>query len=276
MATYRTRSFHLTRTVPTAAAALMIASGIALAQSAGDPTTDANQTSAQASPESQAEGQGEMTREQRRERRREMMDQRGERGGPPHRMEGGERGPRAEGRGGPGGPEGEAGPRNRAGQGLRMLLREVNPTDEQQDQIRAIVRETTGPMQQYMAENADALRAAREEMEQARADRDREAGEAAREKMRALREAGPQVDREALTAQVRGVLNESQQQVFDANLAELQQRRQEHQAQREQRMQERGERSDRGDRPERKQCRGGPDGAGSGDGEASTGDQLDL
>ncbi|MEM1026670.1 MAG: Spy/CpxP family protein refolding chaperone [Planctomycetota bacterium] len=272
MNAHRFRSWYLSRTVPTAAGVLMIASGIALAQSASEPAPTPPEASAEVSPE--ADRSDEARREQRRERRRQFMEQRGEgQGSPTGRMEGKQRGDDGQGRGGPGGPNAEGGQRGKAGQGLRMLMRDVNPTDEQQEQIRAIVREATGPMQQYMADNAEAMRAARDAMQQARADRDREAGQAAMEQLRALRDAGPKVDREALSAQVRAVLNEGQQAVYDANLAELKQHQQEREARRQERMEQRGERGEAGERSQRKQRRGGPDAEQT---DAPADDQLDL
>ncbi|MEM8783910.1 MAG: Spy/CpxP family protein refolding chaperone [Planctomycetota bacterium] len=263
----RFRSLHLSRTVPTAAAMLMIVTGIALAQSTADDPLAPSPDAAQAAPSEQAEAPGELTRQERRERRRQAAGQCGDRQGSPNRMrEGDERGPRRQGRpGGPGGP-GERQP----GDGVRMLMRDVNLTDDQREQVRVIVREAAGPMQQYLADNAAALREARDAMDQARADRDREAGQAARQRLRELRQAGPQVDREALTAQIRELLNASQQEVFDANLAQAQERRERREAKRKERMEQGAERGDRPERRQRPDRPAGPQDA------PPPGDQLDL
>lgn len=262
----------LSRTVPTAAAVVMIATGIALAQSAEPaPTADGMAPPAQeADTPSDVNPTSELTREQRRERRERFMEQRGgegvdgRRGGREgHRAGPPQRGGEQAGRGA--GPQGPREP----GQGLRMLFRDVNLTDVQQEEVRQIVQDATTPMQEYMAQNAAAFREARDAMAQARENQDREAMEAARESMRALRDAGPKVDREALTASVREVLNDSQREVFDANLADFQERR----TQRDERRQQMKD----GDRPQRGERSRRGDGPANPEAPAPTdGDQLDI
>ncbi len=122
----------------------------------------------------------------------------------------------------------ERGPRpergDREGRRLRALMRGIDLTEAQQEQVRQVMREASQPMQQYMADNADALRDARSEMMEAREAQDREAMRSARDKLRAILDAGPRPDRDVMHQQVRDVLTPEQQAVFDENVADFRER----------------------------------------------------
>ncbi len=176
----------------------------------------------------------------------------------------------APGRGGPGGD----GPGSMRDRMMRELFRDVNLTEQQHEQVREIGRAAAQPMQQFMADNAMAIREAREAMNAARQERDRDAMKAAREKLSALMESSPRPDREALHAQVRELLTEQQRQVFDANLEQVKQRREQMKQRRDEMRQERGQRGEgQGERRQPRRPRNAPEAP---DAPQADGEQLDL
>ena len=102
-----------------------------------------------------------------------------------------------------------AGGRHHAGRALRMLLRDIEPTEAQTETIRAIALDTREASQEI-------IQTAREAREAG--------GQADPEAVRAqLKEI-----REAAHSQIRETLTDPQQAIFDENLAKLKERRAEH------------------------------------------------
>lgn len=168
---------------------------------------------------------------------------------------------------GPGGPEGRRdGPLEK----LQRDLAKLQLTDDQQTQIKGIVRTHREAMEKFMAEHKDQMEQIRQKVRDAMQSKDREAAQAAREEMRTLMQSAP-VKPKDLMEQIGKVLTDEQRQQL-------------HQMMREQRREGRGPGGpgDEMDGPRR--GRGGPGGPGGGDGNnppppapaPEDGDQLNL
>ncbi|MEM7680623.1 MAG: hypothetical protein AAF288_01570 [Planctomycetota bacterium] len=167
--------------------------------------------------------------------------ERGDRG---ERAERGERGDRAE--------RGERG-RNNPGRAVRALLRDIDLEEDQRELVGEVMEELRGEMEQY-AEDTEEVRA---EARAAREDGDREAMQAAMEKLREF----PRPDLEAYADKVRDILTDEQRETFDKNREEIRERMEERRKRMEERRENRGE---DGERPRRGR-RGGPDAEASDD-----------
>jgi Spy/CpxP family protein refolding chaperone len=189
-------------------------------------------------------------------------------------------GPRADGEG-RGRPEGRGfdGERPRGPQGPRImefLLKDLNLTEDQHEQIKVVLDDTRDAHMKWREEHADEADALRAEVRKAVEAKDREALAKLREKMKALREDAPKP--EDAVAKIRPILTEEQATKFDAKLAELKEKMKERAGEMREGRGPRGPRPDgesmEGDRPQRPEGRNRRGGDRPAD--ADKGDKLDI
>jgi Spy/CpxP family protein refolding chaperone len=173
----------------------------------------------------------------------------------PHAKADGE-GPRR----GPGGPDGPRGPgegaRHRGGE----LLSQLDLTDDQKAQIKAITEEARADMEAWREANKEAHEVIMASLREARENQDREAAEQVMADLRALRETAPDID---IREKIHAVLTDAQKaklkELAEARHAEMEKRREEFQKRREAgEGPGDGERRGDGERPHRR----GPGGPG--------------
>ena len=132
------------------------------------------------------------------------------------------------GRGDRAGPEAREGPgfgRENADPGrwiMRRLLRDMDLSEKQQDQVREILRDAQQANREWQEKHESELGELRDTMRQAREDRDRDAMRQAGEKWRELREDAP--DREETADKIRDVLTDEQRKLFDERAEQMRDR----------------------------------------------------
>ncbi len=144
-------------------------------------------------------------------------DREGKRGDQGERGEWGERGEH--------GPRGERGDRPGRPSPERMhrrLFADMDLTDEQRDQIRETMKAFGDERKAWHEANRDEFQALREKMRDAHQGDDKDAAKAVREEIKALMESAPKPD--AAHDEVRALLNEEQQVVFDERIAKIRER----------------------------------------------------
>jgi len=124
---------------------------------------------------------------------------------------------------------GEDGERKHKGKHpIGKLMRSLDLTEEQREQIKPIMEAHREKMQAYREEHKDEVQALREEMKAARQDQNEEAAKAAGEQLRAIWEGRPKP--EETLAQVRTHLTPEQQEKFDEGVEKIKQYHEERKA----------------------------------------------
>jgi len=173
---------------------------------------------------------------------------------------------------------GDRGEEARGRQMIRALFRDIELTDSQKEEVRGVLEQARDERRAWLEENGEQLRELRERFQDARAINDVDAMQSIGQEVRTLMSAGPEPM--AVAEDVRGVLDESQAEQFDANLERVRERIDQA---RERRRGDRGEGGDsaearegrrgsaearegRGDSAEARERRGRAERAGDGDG----------
>lgn len=129
----------------------------------------------------------------------------------------------ADGKQKPGEP-GERGPRGpRDGDRMhRMLFEGMELTDDQKAQIKEIMQAHGEERKAWHEEHKDEFQALKDKMREAREAKDKEAADAVREETKALMGSAPKPD--AVHDEIRAVLTEDQQAIFDERVAKMRER----------------------------------------------------
>ncbi len=147
--------------------------------------------------------------------------------GPEVKQEGERRGPRAEGQMRPEGERGQRGEgqrgETRPGDPLRRLLEGITLSDEQREQVRAIIQEQGEKARAFREEHQTEFEQLRKDMQAAREAGDREKMRVLAQKHRELVEKGP---RGEAIEKIKAVLTPEQIKTFEENLARERQRMQ--------------------------------------------------
>lgn len=122
------------------------------------------------------------------------------------------------------GEPGERGPRGpRDGERMhRMLFEGMELTDDQKAQIKEIMQAHGEERKAWHEEHKEEFQALRDKMREAREAKDKEAADAVREETKALMESAPKPD--AVHDEIRAVLTEDQQAIFDERVAKMRER----------------------------------------------------
>jgi Spy/CpxP family protein refolding chaperone len=122
------------------------------------------------------------------------------------------------------GEPGERGPRGpRDGERMhRMLFEGMELTDDQKAQIKELMQAHGEERKAWHEEHKEEFQALRDKMREAREAKDKEAADAVREETKALMESAPKPD--AVHDEIRAVLTEDQQAIFDERVAKMRER----------------------------------------------------
>lgn len=109
---------------------------------------------------------------------------------------------------------------------IREAIQKLNLTPDQKKQVHQIFEDQREAFNKYRQDHADEFKKATEDLKAARRAKDHAKIKAAREALRKLYEAGPNL--KGLAEKVRAVLTTDQQKTFDEEMASIRQRMKQH------------------------------------------------